>query len=170
MRSFYHTVIVVLASLFLFAPARAEEPRFVPQVDTAAIKTSMDVYHAKQWSNSRRYERKQEVSIRYYRLGQEVKSKYYGQDREALKVVRAAANEAYLQWLDAREMMEWERATKIEAITPEFQTYRAEVKKNDQARDEELAILEEEEKRLIAEIESVYEAEIQLIEQAKASQ
>lgn len=164
MRSF---ILVITSSLLLLlSPLRAEETQYKPHVDVVGIKTPMDVYYAKQWAAGRRYDRMQEVGIRYDRLKQEIRFKYYGQDLEALKVVRAAANEAYVQWLDAHEMMEWERAVEIEEATPEFQTYRAEVEKHGQARDEELAVLKEEEERHLLEIQAIYEAEIGLIEQA----
>lgn len=166
MRTFYHNALIILAFLLFLTPARAEETRFVPQVDMSVILTETDVYHAKQWAISRRYEREQEVKLRYYRLEQEVRLKYYNQDHEALKVVRLKANDAYLQWLDAREMRDLERASEIENTTPEFMIYRAEVKKNDRARDVELVALESEQDRHIAEINSVHEAELELIYQA----
>lgn len=159
-------ILVIFSSLLLLSPLRAEETQYKPHVDAAGIKTSMDVYYAKQWAGGRRYDRMQEVGIRYDSLKQEIRFKYYGQDQEALKAVRASANEAYLQWLDARQMMEWERVAEIEEATPEFQTYRAEVEKYEQARDKELAVLKEEEESHMLEIQAIYEAEIDLIEQA----
>lgn len=167
MRSFYHIVLALFAVL-LFSPAGAEEPRFVPQVDVAAIKTSSDVYHAKEWAGSRRYERKQEINSAHYDKKQFVQAAAFDRRLEALKVVREANYEAYLQWLDARELMDFERLGQIERSTPEFKKYHAAVEEINSARDQEVDVLEAERNLVLAEIEEVYDAEIKMIEEAYA--
>lgn len=165
MRMFHNTVLVMLGFLLLTSFARAEEPRFVPQVDVGAIKTTGDVYHAKQWANSRLYERKQEVNSNHYNRRQVVQSAYYNKRLDALKKVRSANYEAYLQWLDAREMMEFDRVSKIETDTPEFQVFLHELAEIHSARDKEMEALEAERDLVIAEIEAVHDVEIEIIDQ-----
>lgn len=168
MRLFLKIVIAIVAGFVLFNPAQAEDSRYVALVDVATIKTSLDVYHAKQWSDSRRYERRSEVDNIYINKNQEMYLVAFDKKQEALKQVRSAKYEAYLQWLDAREMFDFDRVVEIEKATPEFQWYRAEVDKIDLARDQNFAALEAEKELIYAEIDAVHEAEVEMIDQAYA--
>lgn len=166
MRLFYYIGLATFALFFMLTPTRAEEPRFTPQVDVSAIKTSNDMYHAKQWASSRLYERKQEVQSAYYNKRQEVMSAHYAKRLEALKKVRSSNYDAYLHWLDAREMMDFDRIHAIEKVISEFQTFRAEINELTSANDKELEVLETERDSMLSEIEAVYDAEVEMIEQA----
>ena len=120
MRLFYHAVFAVL---FFLAPAQAEEPQFVPQVDVSEIKTYADY----EWASStayRIYEHRQTEAYAAFDTASSAAFNAYWEKHKALLIkLRTEDRSTYFEWLDAKVMMDYDRVFKLQETATALKEY-----------------------------------------------
>lgn len=99
-----------------------DENEYLSKIDTSKISTFSDYYEVKQRLFSEYYTLKQNSFSTYYEGQNKSFSDYYDLQQSEIILLRQENKSLYLEWLDAKEIGDYERQKNIEE-KPEFRKY-----------------------------------------------